>query len=154
MRFYSLLLIISLTAGAGRAATFIEKFTTDPSLDGWQIFGDTNLFQWNSTNQNLAVTWDSSQTNSCFYYPLGRTLTKNDGFCLQFDLNLTDATAFGYGSGLGIGLFHLADATNTVFSRANVVSPNVFEFDYYPPDAYGDPASLDATLIDTANNFY
>ena len=60
------------------ASTIVEKFTTDPALDGWQIFGDTNLFHWDSTNQNLDVTWDSSQTNSYFYHPLGMTLTTND----------------------------------------------------------------------------
>ena len=131
------------------ASTVVERFTTDPALDGWQVFGDTNLFQWNSTNQNLEATWDSSQTNSYFYRPLGMTLTTNDSFCVQFDLQLSDATASGYGFELAIGLLHFSDATNVDFSRANSPSPNLCEFDYFPADAYGDPASIDATLKDS-----
>jgi hypothetical protein len=130
-----------------------EKFTADPLQNGWQIFGDTNLFQWDSTNQNLDVTWDSSQTNSYFYKPLGRTFTKADSFCVLFDLNLTDAVATGYFE-LAIGLCNLADSTSTNFSRANAVSPNLFEFDYYPggPDSWG--PSIDGTLVDANDNFY
>ena len=60
-----------LSMACVNANTIVERFTTDPALDGWQVFGDTNLFQWDSANQNLAVTWDSSQTNSYFYHLLG-----------------------------------------------------------------------------------
>ena len=153
MRFYSLLLITLLAAFTGRANTIIEKFTANPALHGWRIYGDTNLFQWNSTNQNMDVTWDSSQTNSYFYLPLGQTLTTNDSFCVQFDLNLTDVDAVGYYE-LAVGLCHFADSTNSTFSRANGISPNLFEFDYYPdgPQSFG--PSIDATLVDTNSNFY
>ena len=44
-----------------QAVTLTEDFSTDPMQNGWQVFGDTNLFTWDSTNQNLAVTWDSTQ---------------------------------------------------------------------------------------------
>ena len=54
--------------------TITENFTTNPLLNGWQIFGDTNLFQWDPTNHDLAVTWDSSQSNSYFYLPLSNIL--------------------------------------------------------------------------------
>jgi hypothetical protein len=130
-----------------------EKFSSDPLQNGWQIFGDTNLFQWNSTNQNLAVTWDSAQPNSYFYHPLGATFTKADGFCVQFDLKLTDTDATGYFQ-IAIGLCNLAEATSTNFSRANFTSPNLFEFNYYPdgPDSFG--PSIDATLIDADSNLY
>src|SRR5258708_6701764 len=56
-----------------RATTIAENFSADPLLDGWQVFGDTNQFQWNSTDQNLDVTWDSTKPNSFFYHPLGTT---------------------------------------------------------------------------------
>src|SRR5674476_1393784 len=82
-----------LSAASAFAATITENFSTNPLQHGWQIFGDTNLFQWDSANQNLAVTWDSSQTNSYFYHPLGATFTKADSFCVLFDLNLTDVNA-------------------------------------------------------------
>lgn len=135
------------------AATITENFSTNPLQHGWQIFGDTNLFQWDSANQNLAVTWDSSQTNSYFYHPLGTTFTKADSFCVLFDLNLTDVNAKNYFQ-LAVGLCNFADATSTNFSRANGNSPNLFEFDYFPdgPLSYG--PSIDATLIDTNSNFY
>lgn len=135
------------------AALIQEKFRTDPALDGWQIFGDPNLFRWDSINENLAVTWDSSQTNSYFYHPLGATFTKADSFCVLFDLNLTDTYVTGYFQ-LAVGLCNFADATSANFSRANGVSPNLFEFDYFPdgPDSYG--PSIDATLVDADDNFY
>src|SRR5665213_2400235 len=95
-----------------RANTITEKFSADPSQDGWQVFGDTNLFQWDSTNHNLDVTWDSTQPNSYFYLPIGKTLTVTDSFCIQFDLQLSNAVAFGYGQQLAIGLLHWVDATN------------------------------------------
>ena len=147
--------IVSLSAlSVALADTIInEKFSADPLANGWQIFGDTNLFQWNATNHSLDVTWDSSQTNSYFYHSLGQTFTQADGFCVQFDLNLTDVDAVGYFQ-LAIGLCNLAEATGTNFSRADGYSPDLCEFDYFPggPESYG--PSIDATLVDSANRFY
>jgi hypothetical protein len=134
------------------ASTIVERFTTDPALDGWQVFGDINLFHWDSTNQNLDVTWDSSQTNSYFYHPLGVTLTTNDSFCVQFDLQLNDAVASGTGNEVAIGLLHLSDATNADFNRANGPAPNLFEFDYFPAFVFDEEpfsASVNATLLDS-----
>jgi hypothetical protein len=131
-----------------------EKFETDPARDGWQVFGDTNLFAWDSTNHVLDVTWDSTQSNSYFYLPLGRTYTEADGFCVLFDLQLADASATVYGSELAVGLFQFTSATNANFSRTGGTLPNVWEFDYFPPDTEGDEPSLDATLVDANENFY
>lgn len=142
-----------LAASICGATTLTENFTNNPSQDGWKIFGDTNLFQWDSTNKNLDVTWDSSQPNSYFYHPLGATFTTNDSFCVQFDLQLSDASASGYGFELAVGLLHFPDATNADFNRANSPLPNLFEFDYFPADDFGDPASEDATLKDAQTNF-
>jgi len=149
------LLAASLVAAS--ASTAIERFATDPALAGWRAFGDTNLFQWDATNKVLDVTWDSTQTNSYYYLPLGRTYTMADGFCVQFDLQLTDAIALNSGSELAVGLLHFSDATNADFSRANVTSPNLCEFDYFPAYFYdGQPesASVDATLIDANLDYY
>jgi hypothetical protein len=135
-------------------ATLInEKFTANPALAGWQVLGDTNLFQWDAANHNLAVTWDSSQTNSYFYHPLGATFTKADGFCVSFDLNLQDTDATGYFQ-IAIGLCHFADVTSTNFSRANGSSPNLVEFDYFPDGTNSYGPSIDATLVDANDNFY
>jgi hypothetical protein len=143
-----------LSVASLNANTIVERFATNPSLDGWQVFGDTNLFHWDSTNQNLDVTWDSSQTNSYFYHPLGVTLTTNDSFCVQFDLQLNDAVAPGFGNEVAIGLLHLSDATNADFNRANGPTPNLFEFDYFPEseslyEGAPIPASVNATLLDS-----
>jgi hypothetical protein len=148
------LAVCGLVASSVLADTIInEKFSSDPLQNGWQIYGDTNLFQWNSADQNLDVTWDSSQTNSYFYQPLGATFTKADSFCVQFDLNLADVDATGYFQ-LAVGLLNFTNAASTNFSRANGVSPNLFEFDYFPdgPNSYG--PSIDATLVDANDNFY
>src|SRR6185312_14533492 len=93
-----------------RAVTITGDFASDPSLNGWSVFGDTNLFQWDSTNHTLAVTWDSSQTNSYFYHPLNTTLGMNDDFSLEFDLTLQDASAQSFGSELAVGFLRFANA--------------------------------------------
>ena len=146
--FVSLALAGLSVLSAAHATVITEYFTNNPSLDGWRIFGNTNLFQWNSTNQNLEVTWDSSQPNSYFYHPLGMVLAIDDDFSLSFDLQLSNATAYSYGFELAIGLLHFSDATNADFSRSGGNSPNLFEFDYFPADDFGDQFSIDATLKD------
>lgn len=147
-----LFLAACCVASAASAATISEDFSSNPLQHGWRIFGDTNLFRWDATNKDLAVTWDSSQTNSFFYLPLGTLLTTNEAFSLDFDLRLLDAAAANYGSELAIGFLHLADATGTNFLRTSGTSPNVAEFDYFPPSDIA--ASVDATLIDSSNGFY
>jgi hypothetical protein len=131
-----------------RATTIAENFTTNPLQNGWQIFGDTNLFQWDSTNQNLGVTWDSSRTNSYFYHPLGTILTREDDFSIEFYLRMNDI-----GSGtepgktgpmeLAVGFMNLAGATSTNFMRgvyypisAPTGAVNLVEFDYFPSGYY------------------
>jgi hypothetical protein len=132
-----------LTAfSATPAATITENFTNNPYADGWQSFGNTNLFQWDAANHQLAVTWDSTQTNSYFYYPLGQTLARSDDFSLEFDLDLSDI-ASGVEPGkttpmeLGFGFLHQGDAMSANFERgAFGQAPNVAEFDYYADGYY------------------
>ena len=131
---------------SARATILTENFTADPLQNGWQIYGDTNLFSWDSINQNLDVTWDSSQTNSYFYRPLGTILAKSDAFSLAFDLQLTDIA--DNSPQIVVGLINFANATNANFSRPAVTTPNLFEFDYYADNTIGQP-SIDATLTDT-----
>jgi hypothetical protein len=120
-----------------RATTITENFAADPLQNGWQIFGDTNSFQWDSTNHQLAITWDSTRTNSYFYHPLGTVLTRHDDFSITFGLRLNDI-ASGVESGktgplqLGFGFLNYTNATSTNFMRgAYGHAPNVAEFDYY-----------------------
>ena len=148
VRFISLALAGLSVCSVARATVIAENFSNNPLSNGWQIFGDTNLFHWNSTNHNLAVTWDSTQPNSYFYHPLGTVLAIDDNFSLSFDLQLNNAAAYSYGFELAIGLLHISDATNADFSRSGGNSPNLFEFDYFPADDFGDSFSIDATLKD------
>lgn len=124
------------------AATFTEDFSGNPAASGWQVFGNTNLFAWDSTHQNLHVIWDSSQTNSYFHRPLGTILTTADDFKLSFDLTFEDyasGTTPGkpYAAPSAIGLLNLDQATNPNFARGAGINPtygprNLVEFDFFP----------------------
>src|SRR5271154_3452597 len=130
--------LFALAAAHCSALTLTENFTNDPSRDGWQVFGDPNLFQWDSTNQNLDVTWNSTNQNSYFYHSLGTILTRNDDFSIVFDLQLNEAEVSGYGFELAIGLLNLAEATSTNFNRSTGAnSPDLVELDYFPDVGYG-----------------
>jgi hypothetical protein len=150
------LLAVLMAASSAQAGTLVENFATDPLQNGWQIFGDASLFQWDSTNQVLDVTWDSSQPNSYYYHPLGTVLTVDNSFSIEFDLQLSNAVATGEnGYQLGLGLFNFSDATNADFSRPLGVTPNLFEYDYYPDVGYG--PTISGTLSDmneSAINWY
>jgi hypothetical protein len=143
------------------AATFQEDFSADPATRGWQVFGDTNLFQWNATNQYLQVTWDSSQPNSYFAHPLPFTLTDQDYFSLAFDLHLNDFAsgvdlALPYPFELAVGFLNLAEAAQPDFYRGAYPGPtDLVEFDFFPDndnDSWDDwtfGPSLYATVIDS-----
>ncbi len=142
------------------AATWTEPFTTDPLANGWQRFGDANLFQWDAMNQNLAVTWDSAQPNSYFCRPLGTILTKADDFGFSFELQLADITnglnpGKPYTFELAAGFLNLAVATSANYQRGLVTTNNgarnLCEFDYFPDAGYG--ATISPTLISTNSQF-
>jgi hypothetical protein len=145
---------------ASRAGTFSEDFSSDPSQNGWKAFGDTNLFHWDSVNHNLAVTWDSSQSNSYFYHSLGTTLGKADAFSVDFDIQLS-SLQWTKTFQLAVGLLNISSATNAAFSRATGTSPDIFEFNYFPDsgDGSGDP-NIAASMTDgtgdvtTSPDFY
>ena len=126
---------------AARAATLSEDFSTDPFQKGWMVFGNTNLYRWDATHQQLAVTWDSTQPNSFFYHPLGGRLTRYDDFTFDFDLRLDDI-ASGVEPGktgpmqLGIGFQNYTVATNANFLRGYLIVSDIAEFCYYPHGLY------------------
>lgn len=139
------------------ATTLSESFSSAPLQHGWRIFGDTNLFQWDSTNQDLRVTWDSSRPNSYFYHPLGTILTRADDFSVSFDLQLSD---IGIGSEtnkttsfeIAIGFLDLDLATQTNFLRGTGVnSPDLAELAYFWDSGFG--ATVYPTLVDTNGTF-
>jgi hypothetical protein len=120
------------------AAVFTEDFSTAPAARGWRTFGDASLFAWNSTNQNLEVTWDSSRGNSYFFHPLGTILGKSDDFALQFDLRLSSIQG-GVNPDkpstfeIAVGLLRLTSATNGTFNRGTGQnSSHLVEWTYFP----------------------
>jgi hypothetical protein len=147
-------LVAGFAAVANPNQVIAEDFTHDPAQDGWKVFGDTNLFAWNSTSQNLQVTWDSSQTNSYFHHPLGTILATNDDFSMSFDLYLTDYAAGPaaqnlYTFELATGFQNYAAATNPGFIRGNGHgAPSLAEFDFFPDDGRGDETVTPA-IFDT-----
>ena len=128
MRVGLLILWGLVAASISGAATIDEDFSNDPQQNGWKIFGDTNLFQWDSTNQDLDVTWDSSQSNSYFYHSLGTIVAKSDDFSLAFDLQLSDI-AIGVNPAkpdtfeLVVGFINLVNATSTNLERGVGINP-------------------------------
>jgi len=149
--------VLFLSINSARATTIAGTFATDPGSSGWRTYGNTNLFVWNSTNQNLEVTWDSSQPNSYFTHPIGTNLTTAGDFMFGFDLRLND---IGPGSDPGkpftfqiaIGLINLAQATNTGFIRGSgYEAPNLVEFDYFWDSGFG--ATVSPVMISGANEF-
>lgn len=155
------ILLALLLASPLAAATWTEDFSSNPAANGWQVFGDTNLFTWNPTNQNIAVTWDSSRSNSYFWRPFGTILAKQDDFSFAFDLRLTDlvtgvtpgkTNAFEF----TIGLLNFNNATNSNLWRGTGVNSahgarNTCEFDYFPDAGFGD--TISPTLIASNNQF-
>ena len=142
---------LTVTFGAlipGICGTITEDFSTDPHRRGWGLFGNAGLFQWDSTNQQLRVTWDSAQTNSYFYLPLGTILSRSDDFALSFDLRFSDH-AIGTNPAkpatfeAAIGLMNLTQAMQTNFNRGAGTSStygpkNIVEFDFFPAFSMGE----------------
>lgn len=161
MRLSLFLLLFTAAAPVCGAAAFDEDFASDPVARGWRIAGDASLFHWNSSNQRLEVTWDSSRPNSYFHRSLGTILGKEDDFSLAFDLRLSDI-AVGVNSNktatfeLAIGLLDLTSATSTNFLRGIGINPasgprNIVEFAYFPDLGFG--ATISPTVISSNNQF-
>jgi hypothetical protein len=138
-------------ASTSRATTITQDFAGDPLTNGWSVFGDAGLFVWNSTNQNLEVTWDSSQTNSYFCRRFGTSFTKASDFMLGFDLRLNDIAGGVHPNKpfpfqISVGLLNLAQATNAGFE-----SPNLVEFNYFPAAIF--EPTVSPVLISSNNEF-
>ena len=152
--------IDGLAAVAPPTTLLREDFSTDPAQHGWRLFGDASLFQWNPTNQNLEVTWDSSRSNSYYYHRLGTILARDDDFSLAFDVRMNDVST---GTNtlntfeLALGLLDHQTATSTNFFRgagssASFGPRNLVEFDYFPAFDIYDP-TFALTAVSSNNSF-
>jgi len=149
--------IVLFTSHLNAGVSLQETFVADPVAAGWQIHGSSALFGWNSTDQNLEVTWDSRQGNSYFYRPLGTILTKHDDFALSFNLRLADLQigidpAKPFTFQVALGFMNYKSATNSNFLRGTGIdSPNLVTFDYFPDSGFG--ASVAPAVISSNNQF-
>jgi hypothetical protein len=161
MRRVSLLILFALMGSwpARAAVVLTEDFTGHPATRGWQVFGHTNLFQWDGTNRQLLVTWDSSKPNSYFHLPLGDILTQSEDFALAFDLRL-DSVAVGLTPEkpstfqLAVALFNFAQATRSNLMVGSGTSPatglrSSVEFNYFPG---GDFEPTVSCIVVSSNN--
>ncbi|HEV8540817.1 MAG TPA: hypothetical protein VGR78_00355 [Verrucomicrobiae bacterium] len=146
--------VAAVAAGAGISPKLVEK-----PFDQWSVFGATNLFSENA--DSVHVTWDSSQTNSYFYLPLGLTLTRSDHFQLTFILRLEDI-AIGTTPGklstfeIANGLINPTTAFDPQMFRGTGVDPvhgprNLLELDYFPDSGFG--ATVSPTIVTHENEF-
>jgi len=166
LTFSALVGLFIAAALSSRATTVTQDFAGNPMTNGWSVFGDTSLFVWDSTNQNLRVTWDSTRSNSYFFHSLGTAVTRHDDFSFGFDLHLTDITS-GVEPGktgplqLGFGFLNYTNATATNFIRGAFGSaPNVAGFDYYAwgffdfgGTIFESPAATTPAFISGVNSF-
>lgn len=152
----------SALAFCARAAVLAEDFVADPFAHGWVALGDTSLFSWNASAQQLSVTWDSSRTNSFCLMPLGTILTQGDDFSVSFLLRLQDIQ-LGHTPGksnefeIALGLVNRSSATNANSYRGAGVSStygvrNLIELDYFPDAEFGD--TLTTTVVSTNNRIF
>jgi hypothetical protein len=151
-----LLLMVALASAAG--ATFTETFSNQPMQ--WGVW-NPGAVRWDTNAQNLAVTWDSRETNSFFYYKLPMTLTRHDAFGVEFTLRLDDlmlgidptmADTFP----ICIGFVNLAEAERTNYFRGSGVNSttgarSIAEFAYFPDSGFG--ATVSMALVSTNNQF-
>src|SRR5688572_5887276 len=124
------------------ATTVTENFATDPLTRDWEIHNDASLFVWNSANQNLEVTWDSSKTNSYFRLPIPEMTSEQD-FSVSLDLHMHEieiGTTEGRPSTFqfAFGFHHRAEADAPDFFRGTGAdTPNLAEFNFMPDSGFG-----------------
>jgi len=134
---YLLTTLVALISSMG--ATFTDSFSAAPVA--WKTHNHGAIL-WNEAEQNLAVTWDSRETNSFFYFPLGTTLTRQESFTFEFTIRLDDVevginppkqSTFP----LCLGFLNLEQAKRPEYFRGAGVRPangprSVIEFAYFP----------------------
>jgi len=160
MKFQAIVFVLgALCVGSGFGAVIADDFAENPTGKGWRAFGETSLFRWNGSNQNLEVAWDSSRSNGFFYLPVGTILSKNDDFSVAFDVRLKDvrlgATANKTNTfEIAIGFLNSRTVTNANYFRgagqnATYGVRNLVEFDYFPDSGFG--ATFATTVVSTNN---
>jgi hypothetical protein len=151
-----LLLMVALVRATG--ATFTESFSTEPIH--WQSW-NPGAFHWDSQNQNLAVTWDSRETNAYFYYKLPMAVTRRDAFSVEFTLRIDDLMlgidpTMPSTFEISIGFLNLAEAKRPNYLRGSGVDStrgarSIAELAYFPDSGLG--ATVSMALVSASNQF-
>jgi hypothetical protein len=150
-----------LPTDAMTSKVITESFENDPSQQGWNIAGDTSLFQWEAETQRLSTQWDSSKRNSYFYQSIGQVLDTQLDFSIAFDLEF-ESIAIGttpdkpFTFPIAIGLIDLAQATREDYFRGSGIHPvngprGVAEWNYLPDSGFG--ATVSSGLISQNNQW-
>jgi hypothetical protein len=157
---YAVIALLFLLNSRGRE--LFEDFASAPGARGWNVYGEAELFNWDGEGEALQVTWDSSKTNSYFYYNLPFYLTRKDSFGVELNLTLGDiqhGTTPGkpYTFQLAFGFLNTTNAFDPEFFRGSGVNSlhgarNVLEFDYFPDSGFG--ATVAPTIATEKNQIY
>ena len=148
--------MVALVRATG--ATFTESFATEPTA--WRIW-NPGAFGWDAEAQNLAVTWDSRETNAFFYYKLPTTVMRSDDFQVEFTLRLDDLTlgidpTKNSTFPICIGFLNLHEAMRTNYFRGSGVNAttgarSIAEFSYFADSGFG--ATVGTEMVSTNNQF-
>ena len=146
----------------GNWSSIHEDFSADPFESGaWEIFGDSGLFSWEPTRERIAATWDSRQPNSYFYLPIGNSLSREEDFSIQFEIQL-DHLELGINPDkpftfpLAVGLVNLESVTRDQFFRGSGIHEEfgprgLVEWSYHPDSGFG--ATISSGLISLDNQW-
>ncbi len=157
MRWLQILLLAwAALVVSAMGASFVEDFSQAPTA--WTA-RHGEAFRWDAEAKNLAVTWDSRETNAFFYFPLPFALTRADAFAVEFTLRLTDIQ-LGINPGkddtfpLCLGFLNLEQALRTNYFRGAGVNAqtgprSVAEFAYFPDSGFG--ATVGPVVASTNN---
>lgn len=129
------------------AGEFVSDFARDPAAGGWRAHGDSGLFLWDRTGQQLHTFWDSNRTNSFYYYSLPRYYTRLDDFSASLALHL-HSVEYGTTPGkpytfqIAFGFINTTNQFAPTFYRGSGVnaehgSRNLVEFTYFPDSGFG-----------------
>jgi hypothetical protein len=149
-----LLALLSLTV---RAQVPPKSLGVD--LREWSVRGSTNFSRLLPENQGVEIVWDSSRTNSFFYFPLGITLRRGDDFTLSFVFKLTELQIGStpgkpYTFQIAAGLINLTNAFDPSMFRGSGINSdhgarNLVEFNYFPDSGFG--ATVAPTIVTRDN---
>lgn len=152
-------LFVGAASPAWAAVSLVETFDTDPVLGGRAgVVGDAGRFTFDNVNGGLTAAYDSILPTTQMVFPLGGTLTQDDGFNYSATFTIHSA-GLSLDSAAGAQIaFGLMNSTTTGTNRdggADFISGSAFDVmtvDYFPNvTSFGGP-TLSPTVIESDYN--